>query len=237
MTAALQAVLSAAHLGVRYGGVEAVRGVDLDVHAGRIHGLIGPNGAGKSSLIDALTGFQASASGTVHLDGRDITGLAPHARARLGLSRSFQHLELFDDLTVRENLVVAARASRRGDRDGVGSAAALLGIEDIMAARISDLAHGKRRLVTVARALCARPSVLVLDEPATGLDMAETDHLGGCLRTIAGSGTGVLLVDHDMSLVLSVSSTVTVLDFGAVLAAGTPEAIRGDATVRKAYLG
>jgi branched-chain amino acid transport system ATP-binding protein len=241
-------VLRTQSLSVSYGGVHALVGVDLDVDGGTLVGLIGPNGAGKTTLIDAVTGF-ARASGSVQLNGRDLTGMAPHQRARAGLSRTWQSADLFDELTVAENLAVTAgppgfgrtvRELVRGRTEAdsvVGDALALLDIEALADALPEALTQGQRKLVGVARALAARPKALCLDEPAAGLDTAESQRLGAHLRQIVETGTAVLLVDHDMGLVLSICDHVVVLDFGRVIARGRPEEVRGDPSVIEAYLG
>ena len=240
-------VLQVDELTVAYGGLLAVEGVSLTVTAGEVVGLIGPNGAGKTSCIDALTGF-TPARGRVRLDGRPIDELPTHRRARAGLARTFQSVELFEDLSVAENLAVAsadpawwsplvdAIRPRRADHD-VRWALEAVGLGDLGAARPAELSHGQRRLVGVARALVRRPTALLLDEPAAGLDTAESAALGRRIRDIAASGIAVLLVDHDMGLVLSVCDRVAVLDFGHLIATGTPAEIRDDATVVAAYLG
>jgi branched-chain amino acid transport system ATP-binding protein len=243
-------LLDVAGLSVRYGGVVAVDGVDLSVEAGRVVGLIGPNGAGKTSLIDALSGYHAPSSGTINFGGEDITRLRAHARARRGLARTFQSVELFDDLSVEGNLLVASERvgigsavrdlflpMRRSDRTDVDWALALCGLEDVAEDEPAGLSHGRRKLVGVARALAARPRLVLLDEPAAGLDTDETIVLGEHLRELPGAGVTVLLVDHDMGLVLSVCDEVYVLDFGRVIAHGTPEEVRADEAVVAAYLG
>jgi branched-chain amino acid transport system ATP-binding protein len=227
----VSARLEVRDLSVRFGGVRAVDGVDLDVGAGLLVGLIGPNGAGKTTLIDALTGF-VPAKGQVRFDGRDLAGLAPHRRARAGLVRTWQSLELFDDLTVAENLSVAT-----ADADAVAHALATVELDDVADRLPTELSQGQRKLVGVARALAARPSVLCLDEPAAGLDSEESLELGRRLRSIVDTGTSILLVDHDMGLVLGVSDDVYVLEFGQVIAQGPPAAIRADERVVAAYLG
>jgi len=243
-------LLVAAGLRVTYGGVVAVDGVDLAVPAGSVVGLIGPNGAGKTSMIDALTGYHAPSAGRVTFDGRDITAMRAHLRARLGLVRTFQSVELFDDLTVEENLLVASqrmgvlKALRdlllpigQHPREDVDWALDLCGLADVADRYPSELSFGRRKLVGVARALAQRPRLVLMDEPAAGLDTDESQELGRHLRALPEAGVTVLLVDHDMGLVLSVCDEVVVLDFGRVIARGTPEQIRGDEAVVAAYLG
>jgi branched-chain amino acid transport system ATP-binding protein len=237
-------------LRVAYGGVTAVDDVDLTVEAGKVVGLIGPNGAGKTSTIDALTGYHAPAKGTVSFDGEDITRLRPHLRARRGLARTWQSVELFDDLTVEENLLVASQ--RMGvlkalrdlllpigetSRQDVDWALELCGLTDVADRSPTELSHGRRKLVGVARALAQRPRLVLMDEPAAGLDTDESAELGQHVRALPEAGVTVLLVDHDMGLVLSVCDEVVVLDFGRVIARGTPEQIRNDDAVIAAYLG
>ena len=243
-------LLDVQKLCIRYGGVVAVDNVDLGVQEGRVVGLIGPNGAGKTSLIDALSGYHAPSSGTISFDGDDITRLRAHARARRGLARTFQSVELFDDLSVEDNLLVASERVgiagairdlflpiRSSDRTSVDWALRLCGLEDVADEGPAGLPHGRRKLVGVARALASRPRLVLLDEPAAGLDTDETVVLGEHLRELPAEGVTVLLVDHDMGLVLSVCDEVYVLDFGRVIAHGTPEQIRADETVVAAYLG
>jgi branched-chain amino acid transport system ATP-binding protein len=246
----LSALLNVDALRVTYGGVTAVDDVDLEVPAGKVVGLIGPNGAGKTSTIDALTGYHAPSGGSVTFDGDDVTRLRPHVRARRGLVRTFQSVELFDDLTVEENLLVASQ--RMGvlsalrdlllpigehPRDAVDWALDLCGLTDVRDRFPTELSHGRRKLVGVARALAQKPRLVLMDEPAAGLDTDESAELGRHLRALPDAGVTVLLVDHDMSLVLSVCDEVVVLDFGRVIARGTPAAIRNDDTVIAAYLG
>ena len=241
-------VLKATGVSVSFGGVHAVVDVDLEVGPGQLVGLIGPNGAGKTTFIDAITGFVRS-RGRVELDGRDLTGLPPHARARLGLARTWQSIELFDDLSVRENLLVAShRPSVVDDAQGDGHDAEL-GIggdrSDARAARPAGdrgraaerAVQGQRKLVGIARALVAQPRVVCLDEPAAGLDTRESEELGRRLRTLVDGGQAMLLVDHDMGLVLGICDEVVVLEFGKVIARGAPEVVRRDAQVVAAYLG
>jgi branched-chain amino acid transport system ATP-binding protein len=210
--------------------------------------LIGPNGAGKTTFIDAVTGFTPS-RGRVWLDGADISKLAPHRRARRGLARTWQSTELFDDLTVAENLAVASRPPGAGRllasvlsgrplaSADVAAAIALLGLDSLADTFPANLSQGQRKLVGVARALAARPSALCLDEPAAGLDSEESQVLGQRLAEVARGGTATLLIDHDMDLVLTISDYVYVLDFGRLIAQGPPERVREDPAVVQAYLG
>lgn len=241
-------ILEVERLSVRYGGVQAVVEVDLAVERGQLVGLIGPNGAGKTTLIDATSGF-TKYSGRVMVDGEDLANLAPHERARRGLARTWQSADLFDDLTVRENLRVASstqgfrqRLREMRGHDGHANAAAdrvlaELGLDGLADHAADELSQGQRKLVGVARALVPRPHVVCLDEPAAGLDTTESDELGNRLRAVVDRGLAMLLVDHDMGLVLSVCDQVVVLNFGKVIARGTPEEIRRDPVVIEAYLG
>ena len=238
-------------LTVAFGGVHALDGVDLGVEEGSFTGLIGPNGAGKTTMIDAVTGFVPPTGGVVRFAGHDVTGLAPSARAELGLVRTFQSLELFEDLTVADNLAVAAehrpwwgvladaigRAPSSDTSADVDWALELVGLTDAGDAMPVELSHGRRRLVSVARALAARPQLMLLDEPAAGLDTAETELLGEHLRGLPEAGITVLLIDHDMGLVLDVCTHIYVLDFGRIIASGPPSTVRADPTVVAAYLG
>ena len=241
-------ILETTGISVNFGGVRALVDVDLTVEPGQLVGLIGPNGAGKTTYIDAITGF-VRCRGGVTLEGRDISSLPPHQRAKLGLARTWQSIELFEDLTVRENLAVASYrpsvlATLRevvstpvGTTEAVEQALALFGLAARADATPEDLSQGQRKLVGVARALVASPRLLCLDEPAAGLDTTESEELGRQLRGIVDAGTALLLVDHDMGLVLSISDYVVVLEFGQVIARGTPEAVRRDPNVIAAYLG
>ncbi|NEA63263.1 branched-chain amino acid ABC transporter permease/ATP-binding protein [Streptomyces sp. SID12488] len=238
-------------LTVRYGGVVAVDGLSLDVEPGRVVGLIGPNGAGKTSAIDAVTGFTRAASGSVRLGDRDATRLPVHRRAAAGLSRSFQSLELFEDMTVLDNLYAACDRPGRwtyltdlirpGSRPlpaHVLVAVREFGLQESLDRPVGDLSYGERRLLAIARAVAASPSVLLLDEPAAGLSDDETRELAHLVRRLAEEwGMGVLLVEHDVDMVMSVCDQVVVLDFGRRICAGTPEEVRQDPAVRAAYLG
>jgi branched-chain amino acid transport system ATP-binding protein len=243
-------ILQCRSLAVSYGGVAALTAADLRVESGRLVGLIGPNGAGKTTLIDAVSGF-ARSSGEVLFDGFRLDGRSPHRRIRAGIGRTFQNLELFDDLTVLENLLIAAEPvrwwsplldifgpmRRSGRAESAMSALRAVGAERYADVLPGELPNGTRKLVAVGRALAADPSVILLDEPAAGLDTEESALLGRRLRSLVDGGLGILLVDHDMGLVLSVCDYVYVLDFGVVIARGTPPEILANDAVIKAYLG
>ncbi len=241
-------VLATVGLSVHYGGVTALSAVDLEVRPGELVGLIGPNGAGKTTFIDAVTGFTRSV-GQVRLNDQDLAHLPPHVRARGGVARTWQAAELFDDLPVRQNLSVAADrpSARRTAWDVVRGRSAqpdivedtlrLFELDDLADRAPTELGQGQRKLVGVARALCGRPDVLLLDEPAAGLDTDESEALGRHLRAVVDRGTPMLLVDHDMGLVLGVCDRVYVLEFGVVIAHGTPHEVRNDPRVVDAYLG
>jgi ABC-type branched-subunit amino acid transport system ATPase component len=242
-------VLSVRDLRVSYDGVKAVDGVSFDVMPGEIFGLIGPNGAGKTTLLDALSGF-VPASGTVMLGGEDISRAPTHVRARLGIGRTFQSVELFETLTVGDNLRVAAQRrnwwqsvrdlfwqARDSADKAVASGLAVVGLGHLANASIDMLSHGQRKLVGVGRALSSGGRVILLDEPAAGLNTAETSQLGAHLRELPLRGISVVLVDHDMGLVLDVCDRILVMDFGRELSTGPPAHIRSDPKVLRAYLG
>ncbi|WP_326655953.1 ABC transporter ATP-binding protein [Streptomyces sp. NBC_00385] len=224
---------------VAFGGRRALDNVSLDVEAGRITGLIGPNGAGKSTFFDVVSGLRRPETGRVVLDGEDITSLGPARRARRGMARTFQHLELFGRLSVRDNLLVAAELGpgRRHASRTVNAVLARLGIEDSCDDLADSLPTGTARLVEVGRALVLEPRVLLLDEPAAGQDAQETERFAAMLRDLAAEGTAVLLVEHDMSLVMSVCDRIHVLDLGVVVAGGPPADIQRNRAVLAAYLG
>jgi branched-chain amino acid transport system ATP-binding protein len=238
------------HLRIDYGGVTALDDVSFDVRPGAVAGLIGPNGAGKTTLVDALTGYTRPSQGTIGFAGQDITRLKAHLRVRLGMSRTFQSMELFEDLTVADNLRVALSPpsvlkaaagmvlpGRGTDDAAVERALEVTGLTAIAERHPGEISHGQRKLVGVARALVRRPSLLILDEPAAGLDTTESLDLGRRLRALPEQGITPLLIDHDMSLVLGVCDEIAVLDFGRLIARGAPRAIRTDPAVIQAYLG
>lgn len=228
---------------VRFGGNVAVDNVDLTVPAGSITGLIGPNGAGKTTTFNVITGLQPVTSGSVRLDGDDITKLKPHQRARRGIARTFQRLESFGSMTVRENVLVAAELNRGRlsvDSDPDHLTMALLdrlGLTEFADQTADSLPTGRARLVEMARALATNPRLLLLDEPASGLDESESRELAALLESLADGGLAVLLVEHDVPLVMRVCELIHVLDFGRILASGNATEIQQDPTVQAAYLG
>jgi branched-chain amino acid transport system ATP-binding protein len=228
---------------VRFGGNVAVDDVSLTAEPGLVTAVIGPNGAGKTTLFNAINGLLRPNRGRIRLDDRNLTRLAPHRRARLGLARTFQRLELFSALTVYENVQVATDIRRgwgRGDRSGHDEVLELIdrvGLHERARARVDQLPTGQARLVELARALATHPKVLLLDEPASGLDSHESETFGQLLRQLAADGITVLLVEHDVHLVMGVSDHIHVLDFGRIIAAGTPDEIRRNEAVLDAYLG
>ncbi len=229
-------LLEVSNLTVRYGGVVAVDNVSFSVQQGQIVGLIGPNGAGKTTTIDALCGFH-DYEGSVRFGGQDVAGSAPYRRAALGLSRTFQLAGVSDDLTVEENVQVGQHGAAGRDPETLTRILGELGLIDMRDLQVSMLSQGQRQLVSVARALAGEPRLLLLDEPAAGLDSTESLWLAERLRGVRDTGVTILLVDHDMSLVLNLCDTIDVLDFGALIATGTPDEIRRNELVSTAYLG
>ncbi len=243
-------LLEVEDLSVSFGGVTTLDGVSLGIDAGTLVGLIGPNGAGKTTFIEAVTGYLPQATGRVTFAGRDLRGMAPHRRAWRGLVRTFQAIELFEDLTLRENLRAAANRRRwwqslgdliaprwHDDESTIDRSLALLDLTDVATRLPTEISQGQRKLAGVARALACNPELVLLDEPAAGLDSEESEALGRRLRAVVEAGVTAVLVDHDMGLVLDVCDRVVVLDFGQVIADGSPEEIRNDERVIAAYLG
>ena len=243
------AILSVESLSVHFGVVRALDDVSFSLDEGKLLGLIGPNGAGKTTFIDAATGF-ASYTGHVVFGGRSLDKLGPHERVWCGMSRTFQSMELFEDLTVRENLRVSAENARRwamftrtdGRRGGgslglIDSTLEVLGLDDVSSELPSTLPLGVKKLIGVGRALSSGARLVLLDEPAAGLDTNESREFGRKLQQIRGQGITIVLVDHDMDLVFEVCEEVYVLNFGKLLAHGSVEDIKRNAAVRQAYLG
>ncbi len=234
--------LEVGDLTVAFGRTEVVRSVSLAFEQGTVVGVVGPNGAGKTTFVDAVTGFVPS-SGTVVIAGHPAGHVRPHLRVALGVARTFQTLELFEDLTVGENLEVAAQAggsragAARSPAERVARATTTAGVGDVVDVIPGRLSYGRRKQVALARALASEPTVLLLDEPAAGLDGAERRALATTLRQLAGEGLAVVLVDHDMHLVFDVCDQVAVLDSGRVVAHGPPAEVRADPVVARAWLG
>jgi ABC-type branched-subunit amino acid transport system ATPase component len=241
-------------LTVRYGGNTAVREVTLRAPMGQITGLIGPNGAGKTTIFNTCSGLVRQSAGTIRLHGEDVSKLTPSARAQRGLGRTFQRMELFDSLTVQENVALGREASLAGNRpwrhlltasserrqldEATTAAVEWCGIQHLLTKQAGQLSTGQRRLVELARTLAGKFDVLLLDEPSSGLDGGETERFGEVLtRVVSERGVGILLVEHDMALVMSVCDYIYVLDFGAQIFDGTPGEVARSEAVRAAYLG
>lgn len=238
------ALLEVKDVTVRFGGVTAVDGVSLTARRGRVTGLIGPNGAGKTTLFNVISGLQPTNSGSVDFRGANLRHFPPSARSRAGIGRTFQRLEAFGSLTVRQNVLVAIEirqglrwmrsAAQRAEADRLMS---LVGIAAYGDQRADAVPTGVARLLEVARSLATEPRLLLLDEPSSGLVETETETFGLLLRELAEQRMAIVMVEHDMGLVMSTCDYVYVLDFGKVIAAGTPAEIQADPLVQQAYLG
>jgi ABC-type branched-subunit amino acid transport system ATPase component len=258
-TTVTESALAATGVTVRFGGLTALSDVSIDVPPGTIVGLVGPNGAGKSTLFAVISGLVRPVTGRVFIAGRDVTTMGTALRARLGLARTFQHPELFMGMTVRDHLVLAHRAhyERRrcwsdlvnfravfppddAETEQVDALLELLGLTEIAKTQVSVLPLGLARLVEVGRALATNPKVVLLDEPLSGLDVRATENLTAAFERVVSSshaGLSLLMVEHDVASVLALSSKIFVLNFGQLIAQGTPDEVRADPAVREAYLG
>jgi ABC-type branched-subunit amino acid transport system ATPase component len=256
---ASERALAATDVTVRFGGLTALADVSIEVEPGTIVGLVGPNGAGKSTLFAVISGLVSPVKGRVFIAGRDVTALSPQHRARLGLARTFQHPELFMGMTVRDHVVLAHRAHYERRRcwsdliklrvlfpptkletEQVDALLELLGLTHIAKTQVSVLPLGLARLVEVARALATHPRVVLLDEPLSGLDARATENLMAAFERVVSSsdeGLSLVMVEHDVASVLALSSKIFVLNFGELIAHGTPDQVRADPAVRDAYLG
>lgn len=237
-------ILEVSDVTVDFGGNRAVDNVSLPVELGSLTGLIGPNGAGKTTLFNVVNGLLSPSAGKVAFEGKDITKRKPHQRARMGLARTFQRLELFTSLSVRENIQVAGEIRNSWNVDRRVDAAAeaervieLIGLGEVADAEVSEIPTGQARIVELGRALMTQPKVLLLDEPASGQTEDETVVFGELLKKLAAEGITIFLVEHDMALVMSVCEIIHVLDFGRIIAKGTPEEIQTNSAVLEAYLG
>jgi len=239
----MSALLEARDIVVRFGVLQAVSQASLDVQPGRVTGLIGPNGAGKTTFFNVITGLQEPTAGRVHFDGKDITGKTPFKRARLGIARTFQKLEVFGSLSARENILVAAEQRKTWDRSGFDPKQVTdeilesVGLTDVSEFMVGTLPTGTARLVELARALATNPKLLLLDEPSSGLNEEETEEMAALLRRLVSTGLAVLLVEHDMSFVMGTCEYIYVLDFGSIIATGTPTEVQNNPMVQAAYLG
>jgi ABC-type branched-subunit amino acid transport system ATPase component len=256
---ASERALAATDVTVRFGGLTALADVSIEVEPGTIVGLVGPNGAGKSTLFAVISGLVSPVKGRVFIAGQDVTALSPQHRARLGLARTFQHPELFMGMTVRDHVVLAHRAHYERRRcwsdliklrvlfpptkletEQVDALLELLGLTHIAKTQVSVLPLGLARLVEVARALATHPRVVLLDEPLSGLDARATENLMAAFERVVSSsdeGLSLVMVEHDVASVLALSSKIFVLNFGELIAHGTPDQVRADPAVRDAYLG
>lgn len=238
------ALLEVKDVTVRFGGVTAVHQASFSVDAGIITGLIGPNGAGKTTLFNVITGLHPPTRGAVVFANRNITKSTPNSRAKAGMGRTFQRLEAFGSLSVRENVLVACEIFdgpagwfRRPPHAKVDELIERVGLGEYAGQRADSVPTGVARLLEMARALAIEPTLLLLDEPSSGLDEGETERFGELLTSLAGEGRAILMVEHDMDLVMGVCDYIHVLEFGTVIASGTPAEIRSDQLVQAAYLG
>jgi branched-chain amino acid transport system ATP-binding protein len=230
-------------ISVQFGGLQALADVDLDVAAGGITGLIGPNGAGKTTMFNVICGLQSTTSGRVTFNDQEVTGLKPHERARLGIARTFQRLEVFGSLSAYENILVAAEIRARWSKQKIDTRAVTeqvlerCELKRVRNHRVDTMPTGLARTVELGRALACAPKMLLLDEPSSGLSEEETVFFAALLRSLSSEGLGILMVEHDVELVMDVCERIHVLDFGRKIAAGTPAEVQKDPAVQAAYLG
>jgi branched-chain amino acid transport system ATP-binding protein len=248
-------MLKVENIGIRFGGVVALEGVSFSVEAGEILALIGPNGAGKTTLFNCVSGVYVPTSGAVHLYSQDISRLKPFQRARLGMTRTFQNLQIFENMTVVENVMVGFRERERGNllshmlglpsirrqnretHENAMNLLKLIGVDDRAQEKAGEQSYGVLKRLEIARALATQPKVLMLDEPVAGCNAAETAEVEAVIREIADMGVAVVLVEHDMHMVMGLADRVHVLDRGRTLASGSPEEVRANPAVIEAYLG
>jgi len=248
-------LLSVTGLSRAFGGVMAVDQVSFDLQAGQVNSIIGPNGAGKTTLLNLLTGVYEPSTGRVTFDGADVTGLPPHRLAARGMARTFQNLQIFFNMTALENVMVGRHLRERsgwlpamlragslvaGERESREEAAGLMrfvGLDDYLGAQANAMPYGALKRLEIARALGGKPRLLLLDEPAAGLNPTETKGINALIRRLTESGVTVVLVEHNMRLVMGVSDHIVVLDYGRKLCEGTADVVRNDARVIQAYLG
>ncbi len=233
------ALLEVDEVVVRFGGVVAVNGASFEVDEGKVVGLMGPNGAGKTTLFNVITGLQDPTAGRVRFDGRDLDNVAPRQRALRGIGRTFQRLEVFGSLSVGDNIRVAAEMRGLDDPEQVRDALLdRVGLRPFARVPADAVPTGIARLTELARALACNPRLLLLDEPSSGLNEVETEDFAVLVRSLAeDDGRSILIVEHDVELVLGLCSTIHVLDFGTIIASGTPKQIQADVRVQDAYLG
>jgi len=236
----MTALLSVEHVGVRFGGLVAIADLQFEVQEGEIVSLIGPNGAGKTTAFNVVTGFLKPTQGRVSFRGTPLNGFRPHQITRLGLARTFQRTSVFPDDTVRDNVLIGLHGKDGSEQVSRDAAAAILDLVGLTARaddKAGTLAYGEQRLVGVALALATEPTMLLLDEPVSGMNESETRSVVNLLRAIRQRGITILLVEHDMRMVMEVSDRILVLNYGRLIAEGPPSAIRSDAAVIEAYLG
>ena len=236
-------VLEVVDVSVRFGGVQAVTDANITAYAGQVTGLIGPNGAGKTTTFNVITGLEKPTAGRIVISGRDVSRLPPYRRARLGMARTFQRLEVFGSLTARDNVLAAAEFRRgwSGDKSDPKSVTEEIldrvGLRAVADMRVDALPTGLARLVELGRGLATRPRLLLLDEPGSGLDSTESEALGDLLLELAEEGMAILLVEHDVDLVMRICDRIHVLDFGKIISVGTTAEVQADPAVQAAYLG